>query len=214
MKKIYALYGDVYHEGPVEEAYLRAVFGEDMVFTSNPDEVPWDNMENEVLMYVSTKENNYTTKDGVLDSWITPEREKALYDYVQNGGKALFIHAGLVGYEPDSVYHKLSGGVFIQHPPLMNTTYVPVRNGHPITEGVENFSGMDEKYFCHIDVAEVDIFMHGDDPVHQGSIAGWCKEIGKGRTVAVTPGHTFEIAEDPNMIRLLKNSVQWLNKSL
>ena len=79
-------------------------------------------------------------------------------------------------------------------------------------EGVEVFSGEDEKYYCHIDVQKVDIFMCGDDPVHAGSISGWCRTIGKGRTVSVTPGHTFEIVENPNMIKILFNAVKWLNQ--
>jgi len=213
MKKIYALYGDCHHDDPVTERCLRAVFGDNMVFTSNPDDVPWDDMENQVEMYVSMKENNTTLKsDGTIDCWITPERENALYRYVENGGKALFVHCGLVGYAPDSVYHKLSGGVFIEHPPLMQTTYVPIKKDHPIMEGVEVFSGEDEKYYCHIDVQNVDIFMCGDDPVHAGSISGWCRMIGKGRTVSVTPGHTFEIVENPNMIKILFNAVKWLNQ--
>ena len=211
MKKVYALYGDCHHEDPVTEACLRAVFGDTMVFTSNPEDVPWDDLSNQVALYVSMKETNTTLKaDGTIDDWITPEREQALYDYVAQGGKALFVHCGLVGYGTDSLYHKLSGGVFIEHPPLMQTTYVPIKKEHPIMAGVEPFAGEDEKYFCHIDVIDSDIFLCGDDPVHAGSIAGWCRRIGAGRTVSVTPGHTFEIVENQNMIRMLKNAVDWL----
>jgi len=213
MKKVYALYGDVHHEDPVTEACLRSIFGEEMVFTSDPADVPWEDLENQVALYVSMKENNTTLKaDGTLDDWITPEREAALYRYVENGGSALFVHCGLVGYAVDSVYHKLSGGVFIEHPPIMQVTYVPIKPEHPINAGVAPFSGADEKYFCHIDVADVDIFLCGDDPVHAGTISGWCKQIGKGRTVSVTPGHTFEVVENPGMIRLLQNAVSWLKE--
>jgi type 1 glutamine amidotransferase len=96
----------------------------------------------------------------------------------------------------------------------MPVTYVPIKKDHPIVAGVENFTGMDEKYFCHIDVADVDdIFLCGDDPTHPGSIAGWCRTVGKGRTAAVTPGHTFEIVENPNMTRLVKNAAAWVLKS-
>jgi len=213
MKKIFALSGDCHHDDLVNEACLRRVFGENMVFTTNPDEIPWDDLENQVSLYVSMKETDTTLKpDGTMDQWITPEREQDLYRFVENGGAALFVHCGLVGYPADSLYHKLSGGVFIKHPPIMNVTYVPIKKEHPIVQGVENFSGQDEKYFCHIDVADVDIFLCGDDPVHAGSISGWCKKIGAGRTVSVTPGHTFEVVENPNMTKLLKNAVDWLNE--
>lgn len=213
MRKVYALYGDCHHEDSVTKACLRSVFGENMVFTNNPEDVPWDDMENQVELYVSMKETNTTLKeDGTIDQWITPEREAALYRFVENGGSALFVHCGLVGYPVDSLYHKLSGGVFIEHPPIMNVTYVPIKKEHPIMVGVENFSGTDEKYFCHIDVSRVDIFMCGEDPVHAGTISGWCQKIGRGRTVSVTPGHTFEIVENPNMIRILENAVRWVKE--
>jgi len=213
MKKIYALHGDVNHDDAVTESCLRRVFGDALVFTSEPADIPWDDMENQVELYVSMKETNTTLKpDGTIDQWITPERERALYDFVSNGGSALFVHCGLVGYPTDSLYHKLSGGVFIEQPPIRNVTYVPIKREHPIMEGVENFSGPDEKYFCHIDVADVDIFMCGDDPDCAGTITGWCRKVGKGRTVSVTPGHTFEIVENPNMTRILNNAVKWLKE--
>jgi len=68
MKKVYALYGDCHHENAVTEACLRAVFGDKMVFTSDPDEIPWDDLSGQVSLYVSMKENNTTLKaDGTLD---------------------------------------------------------------------------------------------------------------------------------------------------
>lgn len=213
MKKIYGLYGDVHHDDDVVKRCLRLAFGEDIILTDSPADIPWDDLENQVALYVSMKESNTTPlADGTLDKWITPEREQALYRYVANGGAALFVHNGLVGFAPDSVYHQLTGGVFIQHPPLMQTTYVPIKKEHPIVQGVENFTGEDEKYFCHIDVADVDIFMCGDDPTYPGSISGWCRKVGKGRTAAVTPGHTYEIVENPNMVRLVRNAAAWVRE--
>ncbi len=212
MKRIFGLYGDVHHDDEVVKACLRAAFGEEITLTSQMEDIPWDDLDRQVALYVSMKENNTTLKaDGTIDNWLTPERQQALYDYVARGGAALFIHNGLVGFATDSPYHRLTGGVFIQHPPLTNVCYVPIRKEHPIVQGVENFTGEDEKYFCHIDVAEVEhIFLAGDDPVYPGSIAGWCKTIGKGRTASVTPGHTLGVATHPDMTRLIRNAVAWV----
>ena len=214
MKKIYGLYGDIHHDNEIVKTCLRAAFGDNIILTDNPDEIPWDDLENQVELYVSMKETNTSPRaDGSIDHWVTDERAEALYHFVENGGAALFIHNGLVGFGTKSIYHKLTGGVFIEHPPLMPVTYVPIKRDHPITQGVNAFTGTDEKYFCHIDVSEVDIFFCGDDPVHAGTIAGWCKSVGQGRCAAVTPGHTYEIVENPNMIQLVKNAANWvLNK--
>ncbi len=215
MKKIYALYGDCHHDENVVKKCLKNVFGENIIVTDDPSVIPWENMKEEVLLYVSMKESNTTLKDdGTVDVWITKEREDALYEFVSLGGAALFIHNGLVGFGTDSTYHKLTGGVFIEHPPIMNVTYTPIGRPHPITEGVGKITGEDEKYFCHIDVSDVDIFFGGEDPVHAGTIAGWCKNIGNGRTAAVTPGHTFEIVDNENMIRLVKNAADWVLKKI
>lgn len=214
MKKIFGLYGDIHHDDEVVKTCLRNVFGDQIILISNPDDLPWNDLEAQVALYVSMKETNTTPKpDGTINNWITPEREQALYDYVSNGGAALFVHNGLVGFGTDSVYHQLTGGVFIQHPPLMPVTYVPIKKEHPIVQGVNAFSGEDEKYFCHIDVAQVDdIFLAGDDPKFPGSISGWCKTIGKGRTAAVTPGHTLEVVNQPSMTQLVKNAAAWVLK--
>ena len=144
-----------------------------------------------------------------MDHWITPEREQALYRYVEIGGGALFLHAGLVGIYLDSVYHKITGGAFLNHPPGTAVTYLPVNKSHPLLSGVEAFTELDEKYVCQID-PDVEVLLAGADGDHAGTISGWCKTLGKGRTVSFAPGHTLEVANNPNVKRFVKNAVAWL----
>jgi type 1 glutamine amidotransferase len=44
------------------------------------------------------------------------------------------------------------------------------------------------------------------------AIAGWWREIGKGRVVFFSPGHTAEVMRHPMMQRLYQNAVRWLAK--
>jgi len=210
VKKIYGLLGDVHHENSVITACLNAAFGDEIIITEKAEDIPWDDFDNQAALYISAKETNTSPlPDGTIEQWITPEREEALYRFVENGGAALFLHSGLVGFNIGSLYHELTGGVFIEHPPITAVTYVPVKRDHPIMKEIECFTGADEKYFCHINVSKVDVIMAGEDSVHAGNITGWCREIGKGRTVSLTPGHTFEIAQNPNMVKLLQNAANW-----
>lgn len=211
MKKVYVIYGDYCH--PLETAIksLENIFDNDeIIFTSTGNEIPWDNMENEVKLYISFKSDNTTLnpKTGV-DYFITPERERALYNYVANGGKALFVHAGLVGYPLDSLYHKVTGGVFLIHPPEKNITYIPVNKEHPILDGVNAFTVYDEKYTCQID-NDVEVLMVGADDEYAGTISAWCKNLGKGKSVSFAPGHSLLAANDENYLKFIKNAVNWL----
>ena len=44
------------------------------------------------------------------------------------------------------------------------------------------------------------------------AIAGWWQEIGKGRVVFFSPGHTAEVMRHPMMQRLYRNAARWLVK--
>ena len=92
----------------------------------------------------------------------------------------------------------------------MPVTYHPLNKTHPILAGVENFTEFDEKYICQVD-PDVEILLAGTDPDQQGTISGWCKTVGKGRTVSYAPGHTMEVAKNPQSKRFIKNAVEWLS---
>jgi type 1 glutamine amidotransferase len=54
-------------------------------------------------------------------------------------------------------------------------------------------------------------FVFGEGGVSR-AIAGWWQEVGKGRVVFFSPGHTAETMRNPNMQRLYRNAVRWLAK--
>ena len=212
MKKIYLLMEDRYHTRDVILPGMLAAFGEvDLVYSDNPEDIPWDTLQEDAALFISQKSEKQLLPDGSTLYWITDERAAALDRYVRGGGAALFIHSGLVGYTVDSQYYKLPGGLFLQHPPQCSLSFVPIGD-HPILEGVEAFTAMDEHYFCQIDVSSVTPFLWGDCADHAAIVAGWCQEIGDGRTAVLVPGHTLEAATDPNMTRLARNAAKWVTR--
>ncbi|GHU77675.1 hypothetical protein FACS189462_0150 [Spirochaetia bacterium] len=213
MKKIYMLMEDKWHRRDVIVPGMEAALGKDgFAAVLNPEEIPWTKLKDEVSVFVSQKGENQELPDGSKLKWITGEREKLLWDFVNEGGAALFIHCGTVLSDAGPLYRRLVGGSFLQHPKQLPVTFAPIKGIHPIVEGVEPFTAPDEHYHCEINVKDINPIMIAGSEGNTGILAGWYQEIGKGRTVVLIPGHTLEAATNPNMSKLIRNAVKWLVK--
>jgi type 1 glutamine amidotransferase len=213
MKKIYILMEDRWHKREVIVPGMEAALGKDgFVATDDPEQIPWDTLEQDAVLLVSQKGENEELPDGTKFHWITDERVRKLWNFVNAGGAALFIHCGTVLDNAGGNYLKLAGGTFRYHPQQCPVTYVPIPKAHPIVEDVEPFTVIDEHYYCQIAVQAVTPFLIGGSE-NSTTLTGWCQEIGKGRTAALTPGHTIEAATNPNMTRLIRNAVQWVTRN-
>lgn len=111
--------------------------------------------------------------------------------------------------------------------------------GHPVTEGVpETFSLTDEPYLCEIFEDEVTPLLRssarfdrehffsatnaiegemysreGWDHPPGSNLAGWAKEIGKGRLVYLQPGDGEGAYSNPHYRRLVENAIRWVARS-
>lgn len=137
------------------------------------------------------------------------EAEQArLYAAVEDGMGCIYVHAGLAWNEKESPVGRLSGGRFASHPrPNVVVTCMPLPGTeHPVMRGIAPFCARDEHYFCTVDMEHVTPFMV---TVSQSGteIGGWSQEIGRGRAVSLTPGHTPEMVE--KMLPLMQNAVCW-----
>jgi hypothetical protein len=211
MKKIYMIMEDKYHNRDVIVPGMDAALGPNS-FTAvvEPEEFPWGSIKVGEAIFVSQKGENQELPDGSRLKWVSPEREKLLWDFVNAGGSALFIHCGTVVADAGELYRKLVGGVFLQHPKQCPVTFAPLKGSHPIAEGVEAFTVPDEHYHCQVDLEGITPFLAAGSVGNAGVLAGWCQTIGKGRTVVICPGHTTEAATNPNVSRLIRNAVNWL----
>jgi type 1 glutamine amidotransferase len=84
---------------------------------------------------------------GSVDA-ITPEQQKAVYDFVQKGGSFLALHNASAG-PANGPWQELIGGRFLKHPPpyLMRVHVTEAGRKSPITRGVEDFEVVDEHHF-------------------------------------------------------------------
>ncbi len=149
--------------------------------------------------------------------WMKPEQGKAVRQFVDGGGAALFLHnvthVGLT--DPD--FRHVLGAAYAGHPPI-RTFKVKVTNpNHPITKGVRDFIVTDEQHYMEYDKDPKQIFLQtvNEDGLSygkQGTTApgGWSYDYGKGRVAYLSPGHLLSVLWNPEYVKLQHNAVRWL----
>ncbi len=211
------LIADRYHEPEHIEIGLRKVFKSTGViphFTFDTRALSADDLARVQLLVI--------LKDGMLwpdgiergkkyKIWMTPEQEKAVVDFVEQGGGFLNLHNSMGLYPENGPYLNLVGGRYIGHGPLERFRVMVVDREHPIAEGVEDFSVADEQHTPPYDEGKVHVFLRSrSDDGKREAAAGWAYKPGRGRLVHLAPGHTREAMEHPMFQRLMKNAVAWL----
>jgi type 1 glutamine amidotransferase len=140
-----------------------------------------------------------------------PKTQQSFLDYVQQGNSLLVIHSGTAGYEGATTLRALMGGVFRDHPDQCPVTIEPLE-GHPLTDGCEAFTMVDEHYMMDMDDEGADVFLHTVSE-HGTQPGGWRRHQGNGRICVLTPGHNLEILQHPSFQRLLLNALRWCGKT-
>lgn len=150
-------------------------------------------------------------------NWIKPEQGKAVRQFVERGGAALFLHntthVGLT--DPD--FRHVLGAAYAGHPPI-RTFKVKIKNpDHPIAKGVSDFVVTDEQHYMEYDKDVKHIFLEtvneeGLTYRNLGATApgGWAYDYGRGRVCYMSPGHLLTVLWNPEYIKLQKNAVRWL----
>jgi hypothetical protein len=149
--------------------------------------------------------------------WMKPEQGKAVRQFVESGGSALFLHnvthVGLT--DPD--FRDVLGAAYAGHPPI-RTFKVKVKNpNHPITKGVHDFVVTDEQHYMTYDkdpkyllleTENVDGLTYKD--LGATAPGGWAYDYGKGRVCYFSPGHMVSVLWNPEYVKLQHNAVRWL----
>lgn len=149
--------------------------------------------------------------------WMKPEQGKAVRQFVEAGGAALFLHNTThVGLTNPDFRHVL-GGSYTGHPPI-RTFKVKVTNpDHPITKGVKDFIVTDEQHYMDYDKDPKFLFLQtvNEDGLVYGKYGatapgGWSYDYGKGRVCYMSVGHMLSDLWNPEYIKLQQNAIRWI----
>jgi type 1 glutamine amidotransferase len=149
--------------------------------------------------------------------WITRDQGKAVKDFVNSGGSALFLHN--VGYisPHDNDFRDVLGAVTQGHPPIRPFKVKVVNKQHPITRGVNDFIVTDEQHYLEYQKDPKHLLLQSvneEGLTHRdfgaSSAAGWAYDYGKGRVCYLAPGHLLSAMWNPEYVKLQQNAVRWL----
>lgn len=142
--------------------------------------------------------------------WMTDAQQKAIWDFVHNGGAFLAMHNSHGIYPPGGLYYKLFGGDYGGHPPPATFTIRVEDKDHPITQGVEDYEVFDEQHMSKYYLDREHLLLRNISRGNKSAPAGWWRELGEGRFVYLSPGHTPEALGHSMTQRLIRNSLRWL----
>jgi type 1 glutamine amidotransferase len=149
--------------------------------------------------------------------WITAEQGKAVKQFVQNGGGALFYHNTTYISPHNEDFRDVLGAVTQGHPPLRPFKVKITNKEHPITRGVSDFVVTDEQHFMTYEKDAKYLLMQSVNEdgltwkdLGASSAAGWAYDYGKGRVCYLAPGHLITALWNPEYEKIQKNAVKWL----
>jgi len=192
--------GDNGHHEPAERAQLiQPVFakrGIHLTYTDQLGDLTLDRLRtfDAVLIYA-----NHTH--------LPPEQERALTQYVNEGGGLVPVHSASAMFGNSEAYVRLIGGAFKGHGTGVFTTK-RVQPNHPAIDGVPQVESWDETYVHHKhnpDKTVLSVRVEGD---HEEPWT-WVRTPGDGRVFYTAWGHDERTWSNEAFQRLLEQGVRW-----
>lgn len=213
--KVLLICDDIWHPAEIIERGLKSMDWEEMEFdivkTAKDVLSPEFVRRYDVLVNCHGSSINASNSNPWFEPTVTEFGPEEFRDYVAAGGALVVVHSGLtVGgrNHPQPAYTEVVGSYFLGHP-LREMTHVQITQKNEITAGVEDFSERDEHYQIAVTAKDIEPFMKTTSE-HGGTfISGYRRTFGKGRVVALTPGHTLAVWVNPNFQKLFKNAIRW-----
>ena len=170
--------------------------GINFTYTDNPEDLNRENLEKyDGLMIYANHEK------------ITPEQEKALLGFVENGRGFIPVHCASFCFQNSPDYISLVGGQFLKH--KTDTFTAPIiKKDHPIVKSLHEFSTWDETYVHDKLGTDITVLMERVEGDHHEPWT-WVKEHGKGRVFYTAYGHDERTWRNPGFQQLIKEGILW-----
>jgi putative membrane-bound dehydrogenase-like protein len=192
--------GDNGHHKPIERAadiltpLARA--GIDMAYTDDLNDLNAENLAryDGLIIYA-----NHTK--------ISPEQEKALLDFVENGKGLIALHCASYCFLNSPKYISLVGGQFESHKTGVFRTRI-VDAKHPALKGVEEFEAWDETYKHHRLTGDRHVLMVREEGDKREPWT-WVRTQGKGRVFYTASGHDERVFRNAAFHQLVIQGLRW-----
>ena len=219
MQKILVLCDDVWHPAEVIERGMNPLAGAEYQFdfVKTAKDILTPEMIAEYPLIICCKSNNVTAGNPApwFENTVTEVMAGEFRDYVERGGGFLAVHSGNVFTgDGDGVreYTQFVGNRFLSHP-LRCEVMLKKEKEHPIMNGVaEQFPIRDEHYQMEILAEDADVFLTSVSENGGVQVAGYTREMGKGRLCVLTPGHTLSVWGNKQFQKIFLNAVMWCLK--
>jgi type 1 glutamine amidotransferase len=148
-----------------------------------------------------------------------PAEEKALHEYIHNGGGYMGIHAATDCEYKWAWYGQLAGAYFKSHPKQQQAKVLVVNKNHPATKSLpDSWERFDEWYNFKDISPKVTVLMKLDETSYTGGENGdnhpvsWYQEFEGGRAFYTALGHTDESYADPKYLNHILGGIQYVIK--
>lgn len=211
MKKVLVLCDDFWHPGEVIKMGMELLEGFEFQFVMDAKDILTPEYIAQFPVIVNCKGNNINgaNQNDWFEPGVTEVGPAELRAYVEAGGGFLSVHAGnTYGPKRCPEYAEFVGNSFVTHPPRCGI-HVHVEKAHPVTEGVADFEIRDEHYQLADVAGDADILLTSSSETGGNQTAGYVRSMGEGRLCVLTPGHIYEVWQNPMFQRLMKNALDW-----
>ena len=209
-----ALVGDRYHSPVyIREGLSKALMEENIpvTFIENVAMLNAESLKEHQLLIILRDGMNWPNGyDKPPVKWMTDAQQQAIWDFVHGGGGFLALHNSQGIYPEGGLYYKLFGGDYGGHPKPYDFTVRVEDKTHPVTAGVNDYIAYDEQHTVKYYLDKEHMLLRTIAPDNLAAAGGWWREMGKGRFVYLSPGHTPQALNHPMMQRLMRNAAKWL----
>ena len=138
---------------------------------------------------------------------ISPDQEKALLDFVAEGGGLAALHCASYCFLNSEKYIALVGGQFKSHGTGVFQETI-VKPDHPVMQGLSPIQSWDETY-VHEKHNPNRIVLAERREGSQAEPYTWVREHGKGRVFYTAWGHDQRTWSNPQFVALVEQGVRW-----
>jgi len=145
---------------------------------------------------------------------LEPLEERALETFVDNGGGLVALHCASASFGSSQTWWRLIGAKFTGHYKGLHKLDIKITDSkHPIMNGVEPFTIIDEEYnhnFAKVErkvLAEFKERPEGSKGKNNDVV--WTRDVGKGRVVYSALGHGADAWANPAWQKMVVQSIFW-----